>query len=99
MRELVDSTPELDAAEADYERMGWEVIDRTPERAVVERGFRGSWLWHLLFFLLIPILANLCYSAYRRYNRPEQVVIRVRGVADTDDTHDTDGEGEDADTA
>jgi hypothetical protein len=81
MRELVDSKDELKAAASDYERMGWEVTDRTAGRIVVERGLRGSWVWHLLYFIAAPIYGNLVYSAYRRYDRPEQVVIRVRGFA------------------
>ena len=80
-RELVDTESELEAAVSDYERMGWEVAERSRERVVLSRGLRGSWLWHLLFLVLIPIVANLCYSAYRRYNRPEGVVIRRRGAA------------------
>lgn len=98
MRELVDSKDELEAAENDYERMGWEVTDRTTGRSVVERGLRGSWWWHVLYLFLAPIAGNLIYSAYRRYDRPEQVVIRVRGFAGAsgrtetvDDTPEEDG--------
>jgi hypothetical protein len=81
-RELVDTKHELQGAEADYELMGWEVIDRSAGRIVVERGRRGSWGWHLLYLLILPILGNLIYSAYRRYDRPEQIVIRIRGHSD-----------------
>jgi len=88
-RELVDSKNELEAAELDYQHMGWDVVERSPGRTTVERGWRGAWGWHLLFLILVPIAGNLCYSAYRRYNRPEQIVIRVRGVtrmsSDVDD--------------
>jgi hypothetical protein len=33
---------------------------------------------HILYFLCAPVYGNLIYSAYRRYDRPEQTVIRVR---------------------
>ena len=94
MRELVDSKDELEAAATDYERMGWEVTDRTGGRLVVERGWRGSWGMHILYFLLAPVYGNLVYSAYRRFDRPEQVVIRVRGGGRSetvDDTPEEDG--------
>jgi len=78
-RELVDTKREREAAEADYERMGWEVVGRSTGRTVVERGRRGSWGWHILYFLLVPIVGNLIYSAYRRYDRPKQIVIRTHG--------------------
>ena len=85
-RELVDTKREREAAEADYERMGWEVVGRSTGRTVVERGRRGSWGWHILYFLLVPIVGNLIYSAYRRYDRPEQIVIRTHGGAEADAT-------------
>lgn len=81
-RELVDTKHALAAAEQDYLRMGWDVIDRTPGQVTVERGRRGAWGWHLLFLILVPLVGNQCYSAYRRYNRPEQMVVRIRGFAD-----------------
>lgn len=81
-RELVDTKREREAAESDYERMGWEVVDRSAGRSVVERGWRGSWGLHLFFFLLAPVYGNMVYSAYRRYDRPEQIVIRTRGFDD-----------------
>ena len=82
MRELVESENQLKAATADYERMGWEVVDQTAGRVVVKRGLRGSWLPHILYFLLAPIYGNLIYSAFRRYDRPEHVVIRIRDFAE-----------------
>ena len=90
-RELVDTERERKAAESDYERMGWEV-NRSAGRTVAERGFRGSWVWHILYFLLAPIYGNLIYSAYRRYDRPEQIVIRTRGGDDADPTPDAGGD-------
>ena len=93
-RESVDSKRELQGAETDYERMGWDVVDRASGRIVVERGLRGSWMWHILFLLLVPIIGNLCYSAYRRYDRPEQVVIWIEGY---DHARESGAEGGDAD--
>lgn len=81
-RELVDTKRELQGAESDYEQMGWNVIDRSPGRIVVERGRRGSWAWHLLYFIALPVYGNLLYSAYRRYDRPQRLVIRIRGFAE-----------------
>lgn len=91
-RELVDTKHALAAAEQDYLRMGWDVIDRTPGQVTVERGRRGAWGWHLLFLILVPLVGNLCYSAYRRYNRPEQMVVRIRGFADANTGVDDDSD-------
>lgn len=81
MRDVVDTEEEHNNAVSDYERMGWEIDAREENRTVLRRGLRGSWLWHLLFFLLAPIVGNLCYSAYRRFDRPEKTVVRVRDGA------------------
>jgi hypothetical protein len=91
-RELVDTKRELQGAESDYEQMGWEVVDRSPGRIVVERGRRGSWPWHLLYFAILPVYGNLLYSAYRRYNRPQRLVIRIRGFAEGTSPPDESGE-------
>jgi len=91
-RELVETKREREAAESDYERMGWEVVDRSPGRSIVERGRRGSWGWHILYLFLVPIVGNLIYSAYRRYDRPEQIVIRIRRFAEPDPTPDAGGD-------
>ena len=81
-RELVDTESELEAAVSDYERMGADLADRSRNRAVVSRGARGAWVWHLAFLITVPIVGNVIYSAYRRFGRPEEVVIRIRGAAD-----------------
>jgi hypothetical protein len=60
--------------------MGWEIVEDGDRRIVAERGLRGSWWWHLLFLLIIPIGANLAYSAYRRYDRPERCIVRWVGT-------------------
>lgn len=95
-RELVDTESELEAAVSDYERMGADLADRSRNRAVVSRGARGAWVWHLAFLITVPIVGNVIYSAYRRFGRPEEVVIRIRGAAD--DTADADPVEEDGDT-
>lgn len=82
MRELVETKQQLEAAESDYERMGFDAVDRAPGRTVMRRGLRGSWLPHILYLFLVPIVGNLVYSAFRRYDRPERVVIRIRGFAE-----------------
>mgnify|MGYP000421626364 CR=1 FL=1 len=93
MRTVVETTREFDQAISDYQAIGWEVDQRGADRAILKRGFRGSWLWHLLFLFLVPIVGNLCYSAYRRYNRPAWRVVRLRdGAGDATDPV----EGEDA---
>jgi hypothetical protein len=81
MRDVVDTDHERDLAVSDYERMGWEIDTEGENRTVLKRGFRGSWWWHLLFLILAPIVGNLCYSAYRRFDRPEKTVVRVRDGA------------------
>lgn len=81
MRDVVDTDHERDLAVSDYRQMGWEVDAEGENRTVLRRGHRGSWGWHILFFLLAPIVGNLCYSAYRRFDRPEKIVVRIR------DTH------------
>jgi len=78
VREIVESEHEYDVAINDYETMGWEVVERGDSRAVVKRDLRGSWLWHLLYFLTVPVIGNMVYSAYRRYDRPERRIIRLR---------------------
>jgi len=83
MREVVDTEQEYEQAVFDYETAGWEVVEQAQGRAVLERGLRGTWVWHLLFFVAAPIYGNLIYSAYRRYDRPERFVVRRRMDADT----------------
>lgn len=75
MREIVYSEREFEQAIFDYETMGWAVTQRQEGRAVLERGLRSDWLWHLPFFILAPIYGNIVFSGYRRFDRPEQVVI------------------------
>lgn len=82
MRELVDTNRELEAAIMDYQQLGFEVTEREQGRAVLKRGLRGGWGWHILYFLLAPIYGNVVYSAYRRFDRPERVIVRVRGFAE-----------------
>lgn len=86
MRDAVDTQREYANAVNDYERMGWEIDARESGRTVLQRGLRGGWLWHLLFFLIVPIIGNLCYSAFRRYDRPEYVVVRLRGTREDDES-------------
>jgi hypothetical protein len=90
MRELVETQHELNAARADYERMEWEIVEAGDRRIVAERGLRGSWWWHLLFFVIIPIGANLAYSAYRRYDRPERRIVRLAGTGNRSTNRGTD---------
>lgn len=82
MREIVETKQELEAAESDYEQMGWEVTARALGRTVVKQGTRGDWRWHILLVILAPLYGNLVYAAYRRYNRPKYVVIRIQGAAE-----------------
>lgn len=81
MREVVETADEIEAAVQDYEEMDWEVYDRTLDRVVFRRGLRGRFLWHFFYFLLAPVVGNLIYSAFRRFNRPRYTVVRVRGGA------------------
>lgn len=76
MREVLETEQEFKQALFDYETAGWEVVDKAQGRAVLERGLRGTWIWHFLYFFLAPVYGNLVYSAYRRYDRPERIVIR-----------------------
>lgn len=78
MREVVDTKTEFEQAVFDYETAGWETVEQSQGRAVLERGLRGSWAWHILFLFIAPIYGNLLYSAYRCYDRPEQFVVRRR---------------------
>ena len=82
MREVVETKQELENAVGDYETAGWEAVEQTDNRAVMERGLRGSAVWHILYFFLAPLYGNLVYSAYRRYDRPETCVIRVQAGDD-----------------
>jgi hypothetical protein len=82
MRELVDTKAQLEAAESDYERMGFDAVERNAGRTVMKRGLRGTWLPHILYFFFAPVYGNLIYSAFRRYDRPERVVIRIRDFAE-----------------
>lgn len=82
MREIVDSQKELEQAVFDYKQAGWEVDQEAEGRAIMKRGLRGGFLEHFLFFILLPIYGNLVYSAYRRYNRPEKLVFRVKGFSE-----------------
>lgn len=86
MREVVDTERGFEQAVFDYETAGWDVEEKNQGRAVLNRGYRGGWGWHLLFLVLIPIGGNLAYSAYRRFDRPERAVIRLKGTTDTEDT-------------
>lgn len=79
MRDVVDTEEEHNNAVSDYERMGWEIDAREENRTVLRRWLRGSWLWHILFFFMAPVFGNVCYSAFRRYDRPAYVVVRTRG--------------------
>jgi len=79
MREVVETADELEAAIEDYEEMNWKVYERTPGRVVFRRGKRGNVFWHLPYLLLAPVVGNLTYSAFRRFNRPRYTVVRVRG--------------------
>lgn len=78
MPQLVETERELDQTITDYQTEGWDVEKREAGRVVFERGLRGRWAWHLLYLILLPIIGNLCYSAYRRYGRPEREVVRHR---------------------
>ena len=91
MRELVDTRHELEAAVSDYQRLGFDIMESNPGRAVLRRGYRGSALWHLLFFAVAPFYGNLVYAAFRRFDRPERVIVRVRGFAEPDPTPDAGG--------
>lgn len=89
MREVVDTKEEFDQAIFDYETAGWEAIEQARGRAVLERGLRGAWGWHLLFLFLAPIYGNMAYSAYRNFDRPEKLVIRRRmGTVKGDESQD-----------
>ena len=101
MREVVETERDFDQALFDYETAGWETIEKAQGRAVMERDLRGTWIWHLLYFFLAPVYGNLVYSAFRRYNRPERIVIRqqmdAREAADIErDVWDGDGSREDS---
>ena len=78
MREVVDTEQEFKQAIFDYETVGWETVEQAQGRAVLERGLRGTWIWHVLYFIMAPIYGNVVYSAYRRYDRPEKLVVRRR---------------------
>lgn len=84
MREVVDTEQEFKQTVFDYETAGWETVEQAQGRAVLERGLRGSWIWHVLYFIMAPIYGNAVYSAYRRYDRPEKLVVRRRMDADED---------------
>lgn len=94
MREVVETADELEAAIEDYEEMGWKVYDRTPGRVVFRRGKRGNVFWHLPYLLLAPVVGNLTYSAFRRYNRPRYTVVRVRGGVEEEPPAATEAAGE-----
>ena len=101
MREVVETEQEFKQAQFDYETAGWEVVEKAQGRAVLERDLRGTWIWHLLYFFLAPVYGNLVYSAYRRYDRPERIVIRRQmdddEAADTQrDISDDDGRRDDS---
>lgn len=90
MRKVVESEQEFEQALFDYQTAGWETAEKAEGRAVLERGLRGSWLWHLLYFFFAPVYGNMLYSAYRRYNRPEKLV--VRRAMNTDATPESHGQ-------
>jgi len=91
MREIVDNQTELEQSMFDYETAGWEVEEKSRGRVVMKRGLRGGFLEHFLFFFLAPIYGNLVYSAYRRFDRPERIVLRVQGFSQNDDADPVDG--------
>lgn len=70
----------MNDAVSDYvEGEGWEIIEKEDGRTILELGLRGSWFWHLLWFILLPILGNIIYSLWRRTDdRPKRKVIRVK---------------------
>ena len=84
MREVVDTEQEFKQAVFDYETAGWETVEQAQGRAVLERGLRGTWIWHLLYFFFLPVYGNMVYSGYRRYGRPERLIIRRQMDTDED---------------
>lgn len=78
MRDVVDTEQEFKQAVFDYETAGWEVVEQNQGRAVLQRGLRGSWIWHIPLLIFTLGYGNLLYLAYRWFDRPEKLVVRRR---------------------
>jgi len=76
MRREVDSEKKKDKLIQDYQTQGYKVKDETSDRVVMNKGLKGDWWWHIIIFLLFPILGNLVYSMWRRTG-DDNVIIRV----------------------
>lgn len=96
MRKVAKTEEEFNQLIDDYESQNWKIVEETSEKAVLKKKLRGAWIWHILWFILIPILGNILYMIYRRTgDGGEKGVIRLKNEVQTEESHKSAGEDED----
>ena len=95
MREVVDTEQAFEQAVFDYQTVGYEVVEKAQGRAVLKRGLRGDWIWHVPLFIFTLGVGNIAYLFYRWFNRPEKLVVRRRMAPDEGAVERTEKYGED----
>lgn len=79
MREVANTQEEFNELINDYKSLDWKLVEEKDDKAVLKLGLRGIWGFHIVMFLLLPIVGNIIFSLYRRMgDRPKKCVIRLK---------------------